>query len=231
MKKVLGVTLLVCIILSCGRKNKELKKELDNSVENAENILDLTKKTNEEMVNYSDEKLVELAMDLYDNVGGDPHFKEDSLKLHYALRYLEVAIAKNPNNESAYLSKINVCVAFKEYEKAIQSINSLFFIKGEYAEGLMYKGMLYEMLQTKDSATIAYKKALKKYNKRINETNALNDKVNKAILYCFIEEEGRGLEEINNIIKENPNNNFAVQIKEQVIENFDKTKFIDTSLR
>jgi tetratricopeptide (TPR) repeat protein len=231
MKKVLGITLLVCIIFSCGRKNKELKKELDNSVENAENILDLTKKTNEEMVNYSDEKLVELAMDLYDNVGGDPHFKEDSLKLYYALRYIEVAIAKNPNNASAYNSKINVYVALKEYKKAIQSINSLFSIKGESAGGLMFKGMLYEMLQTKDSATIAYKKALQKYNEKINETNNLNDKVNKAVLLCLIEEKEKGLKEINNIIKENPNNNYAVQMKEQIIENFDKTKFFDASLR
>jgi len=218
------------MIFSCTRRNKELKKELDNSIKNAENVLELTNKTDKEILNYSDGKLVKLAMNLYSNVGGDPHFKEDSLKLMNALRYLDVAIAKNPNNESAYLNRVSVYVSFKEYEKAVSSINSLFNIKGEYAEGLMYKGMLYEKLQIQDSASIAYGKALNNYNKRICEADILNDKVHRAILYCLIDGGAKGLKEINNIIKENPKNDFAKQIKEQVIENFDRDKFINNSL-
>ncbi|MBN1111607.1 MAG: hypothetical protein JXA53_01685 [Bacteroidales bacterium] len=236
--------LILCFICSCTNRASKLQEasnnseesdklyeELNNSTVNAEKFHELTNLTDDEISKFSDDELVDLAVELYSNVGGSAYFKEDSLKLIKALSFLNVAIEKNCKNEAAYLNKVSIHVSFSEYTKAISDIKSLFKVKGEYAEGLMYIGLLYETLNVSDSSNIFYQKALDSFNKRIKSTNNLNDKISRSILHCLLKDNNIGIDEINKIIAENPDNDFVKQIKTNVIDNFDRLKFVKEAIR
>ncbi|HUW05585.1 MAG TPA: hypothetical protein VMW01_04925 [Williamwhitmania sp.] len=224
------VFLFLLLFAGCTSRDKSLQKELDNSSENAKTFSRLMAMPDEEAATLTDKQLVDLADNLYTNVGGLAYYKEDSLKLEKALRFLDIAINKNPKNEAAMLSKVNVYCSLKEYSRAITTINGLFEIKGEYPEGLMFEGMLYEKINKLDSSAYFYQEALNAYNSRILKDNKLNDKVNRAVLYCLVKNREAGLAEINKLISENPQDEFAKQVKIGVIENFKRDVFIKNNI-
>lgn len=222
--------LLFIFVAGCTSRDKAIKKELDSASDKAKTYSNLMDMPNEEAIKLSEKQLVDLATSLYTNVGGLAYYKEDSLKLKKALSFLDIALIKNPKNEAAMLNKVNIYCSLKEYNRAISTINRLFKIKGEYAEGLMFNGMLYEMANKTDSASQFYHKSLNAYNDRITKDDKLNDKVNRAVLYCLIKDKEMGLIEINKIINENPQNELAKQVKTNVIENFNRENFVKSNI-
>ncbi len=229
IQKIIYISATLLLLLSCNLREKRLQEELTQSIGNAKQNKQLMQLSDEELLNYRSKELVELAINFYTAA-----YKSDTIAIAKTIQVLDYAINKEPSNFSAYSYKIDILTKQGKYSKAISAIDEIFKAKGyKYAEGLMYKGVLYDLIDSVDSANIYYNEAVEDYNIKIknNSGDEVSNKVNKAVVYCLLGQTAKATEEINSLIKQFPKSDMPKHIKERIIVNFEKDKFIkDTFL-
>lgn len=213
--------------------NKEIEKEIND------NVKFITKKQDKNIVNddksivlnqFSDEELVNRASQLQIEAGGNPISVEDTLKLEKAINYFKKAIEININNEAAYTNMVTVLCILERYREALKVLEKSTKRKANFAEGYTYQGFILEKLEILDSSQIMYQKAISAYDERIKKSRNLNDEINRAFLLFFTKGKEEALKEIDNIIKNNPNNEYALNMQ-PAFENFNRKEFIEENLK
>ncbi len=147
--------------------------------------------------------------------------------MNEALNYLNLAIALDRNFYDAYLNKSSTLRGLGKYQEAIIPLKELLRRKN-YPEGIFMLGLLYEKTGNEDLAKELYKKAVEAYEKRLKTPLAtVRDEINKEYVLLFLEGKEKSLQRINQRLEEDPNNRDLKDSKE-IIEEFDKEKFINS---
>ena len=177
----------------------------------------------------SETQLNQFISEIYLQESYDKRKKEDSLIMRKAIGYCDIIIEMNPKNRLAYSNKILFLEQLGNYELILGVITELMNETGIYPEALVYKGMVYEYLNYKDSAETYYAKGLVYLNKRIIMNNKLDDKIWKTHLYCLLNECDKALLEISILEEKYPTNEMIKLVKED-IKTFDREAIIKNSL-
>jgi tetratricopeptide (TPR) repeat protein len=104
-----------------------------------------------------------------------------------SIETINKAIKIYPWNYLFWINKAQLQTKLEDYRAALNSAQRATDLNNDYAEGLEYKGLIYEFLNQPDSAEIYYQKAIDKYKerfKRENDNLLLNREI--ALLYTFI---------------------------------------------
>lgn len=241
--KISNLLLLIIFVflLSCSNNKKEESSSntTDNSKQERNELLNNKveeEKTNEELIQQesqkklSDEELVNKAGELHMEAGGNPISVKDTLKLEKALAHLNKALEINRKNDAAYTNKVTILCTLGRYREALKVLKEATHIQENFAEGYSYQGFIYERLGKMDTARIMYRSAIEAYNKRLKKRDNINDKINRAFMLFFVKGKEAALKELNHIIKNNPDNKFAHNMK-FAFENFDREEFIEQNLK
>ncbi len=119
-----------------------------------------------------------------------------------AIDKLNLAIKLAPRAYLFYATKADIFERQKKYNEAINEFKKIIEFKGDYAEGYMFIGMLYEKLKMKDSAFFYYNEAYKIYDNRTSKYIKDKDKlflaeVNKAYTLYLLNDSVKAKEEFN----------------------------------
>jgi tetratricopeptide (TPR) repeat protein len=202
---------IILIIASCN----DHEKKSDQSESNISNSPDsLAIELNNKAV-----KLMGDAAHTYDSLSG--------ILYDSAIVYLEQAIAIDSLYLLAYTNKAQALRRKGFLEESLQVLEQAENIKPDFAEVISAQGFLLEKMGKIELANLKYDQAHKAYEERL-EKNPKNDKVKSeiAFLYIFLKSKNLALDEIRNLILENPD---SEQLKnmERIINNFDRKKFIE----
>lgn len=145
-----------------------------------------------------------------------------------ALIYLNQAIEIDSLYLMAYTHKAQILQRKGSLEQARQILNEVEIMKPDFAEAIMGQGFILEKMGKMELADQKYRQALKAYEKRLedNPGNAIKIQSDIALLYIFLEDENRALDEIRNLILENPENE-ELKVMEGYIKDFDRKKFLE----
>lgn len=201
---------LVILIASCSdREKKSNQNESVNTYKPDSTALKLNNKA---------ARLIGEAAQTYDTLS--------AILYDSAIIYLDQAIEIDSLYLLAYTNKAQALQRKGSLEEAVKVLNEVEIIKPDFAEVLMDQGFLLEKMGKMELAHKKYRQALKAYEKRLkNDTE--NNKVQSdiAFLYMFLEDKNKAIDEIQNLILENPESE-QLKMMEGVIENFDRKKFI-----
>ena len=150
---------------------------------------------------------------------------KDSSLLHDALILLDKAIIIDSLYQLAYANKAMVLEYLGRNEDAINALTVIVKLRPDYAEGFTYLGYKYEKLGNMDSANISYRSAISAYSRRIERTNNVLDKLNRAFIISLIDKD-KGLQEMEKIVEKNPDDKTFDLWKQQFFYDFDRQKFI-----
>jgi tetratricopeptide (TPR) repeat protein len=154
-----------------------------------------------------------------------PLTSKDTSLLRKAIVLFNKAISIDSLYYLAYANKAMVLKHLGQNNEAIHVLSVITKLKPDYAEGFSMLGFTYEKLGNMDSAIIKYKAAIIAYSHRIELTNDVSDKVNRAFILSLIDKE-KGLQEMDYLIEENPDDNTINFWKQQLFEGFDRQKYI-----
>ena len=153
----------------------------------------------------------------------DMYFK-DSL-LREALKYVNLALEKDSNFYNAYLNKSAVLRGFGQYEESIEPLQELLSRK-IFPEAIFTLGLLYEKIGKQDLADKNYREAYIAYGDYLKTPiSTERDKMNKDYILLFLEGKEKVLKDINEKIKNDPNNT-SLLIDKKIIEEFNREEFI-----
>ena len=143
-----------------------------------------------------------------------------------ALAYLDKAIGIDSLYWNAYSNKVQVLLRQGQFGKSLEVLDELQSIKSDFAEAIMAQGFILEKMGRNEGAIDKYKQALDVYKKRLkNDPGNLWAQSDIAFLYLFLEDKNRAIDEIQNLILENPNDK-RLKTMERVIKDFNREKFI-----
>jgi tetratricopeptide (TPR) repeat protein len=154
-----------------------------------------------------------------------PYTKTDTLLLIESIKSFDQAIDYDSAYQLAYANKSMVLSFLGNYIEAIHTLDYICRLNPDYAEGFVSQGFFYEKTNFIDSANAKYKEALLAYSNRINLTNKLVDKINKAFIVSLINKD-EGIKEIDYLIENNPNDSYLKFQKQQLFIEFDREKFM-----
>jgi tetratricopeptide (TPR) repeat protein len=108
-----------------------------------------------------------------------------------AFKKINLAIRLSPRNYIFYVTKSEMHFKLKQYQQAINELKKIEKFKSNYAEGQIFQGVIYDILQKSDSAFIQYTSALNSLNYRIgrykNDSILLETaEINRLYLYCLL---------------------------------------------
>ena len=243
---------IIVVFTSCGSNSSDHKKEVNK--ENAISIekkLDDVVKRNEPVdeniqgkkentpikrdktfitgnKNQYNRKAIKLNDDAMSSITYSlpPLTSKDTSLLQKAIVLFDKAISIDSLYELAYANKAMVLKHLGKYKEAIHVLSVITKLRPEYAEGFSMLGFTYEKIGNMDSANINYKSAIIAYTHRIEQTNSVSDKVNRAFILSLIDKE-KGLQEMDYLIEENPDDNTINFWKQQLFTGFDRQKFIN----
>lgn len=156
------------------------------------------------------------------------HMDDDSV-LNEALDYLAQSIKADSNYYLAYANMATLLLKQQKRDSAISILQIIVDRKPNYAEGLSTQGYIYEKLGEKDAADFKYRQAIKSYEKRIvSNEDDIEAKVNKVFLMLFLYDKKTAFNEIEKVLKEHPEDSFALMMKEEIIPNFDREEFLSS---
>lgn len=161
---------------------------------------------------------------------GDAAHTYDTLKnvlYDSAITYLNQAIEIDSSYLLAYTNKAQALQRKGSLMEALEVLNRVEIIKPDFVDVIVGQGFILEKLGQMESADQKYKQALKAYEKRLAD-DPQNDKVQSdiAFLYIFLEDRNAALDEIRDLILENPESE-QLKMMEGLIKDFDRKKFID----
>jgi tetratricopeptide (TPR) repeat protein len=144
-----------------------------------------------------------------------------------AITYLNEAIEIDSLYLLAYTNKAQALQRKGSLKEALEVLNQVEAIKPDFAEVIMGQAFILEKMSKMELADQKYRQALKAFEKRL-EDDPKNDKVQSdiAFLYIFLEDKNAALDEIRNLILENPESE-QLKMMEGLIKNFDRKKFIE----
>lgn len=176
-----------------------------------------------------DEKAIELNANAVEILGQiiSPNNLTDTLKLRNAIDILDKSITIDSSYYLAYANKAIALSRLGQNSKALNTLNKITKLKPDYAEGFSMQGFMYEKMGNIDSANSKYEEAIVAYNYRINKANKIEDKINSAFILSLINRE-RGLNEIDDLIRNNPDNKTIEIWKKQLFDQFNRKDFIDS---
>ncbi|MFZ6008855.1 MAG: tetratricopeptide repeat protein [Bacteroidota bacterium] len=126
----------------------------------------------------------------------------------------------------AYSNLTTVLALKGEYDSAIKVVNILLRLTKNDPEIVVYKGMLYEKQNKKESAQKEYNLANKLYDDRLAQyPDSLEIVGSKMFLKAYLEGKEKALSELDIYIKKYPNNELLQQYREMLTE-FQKDDFI-----
>jgi len=144
-----------------------------------------------------------------------------------AITYLNQAIEIDSLYLLAYTNKAQALQRKGSLKEALEVLNQVEIIKPDFAEVIMGQGFLLEKMGNMELAHTKYKQALEASVKRLNdETKKIKAQSDIAFLYVFLEDQNKAIDEIQNLILENPESE-QLKMMEGVIKNFDRKKFIE----
>lgn len=217
----------------------DIKEQKDSNKKNNENSKS-SESTQEENISIRNNKITLLekqieynsvAIELNNKAMNDitysifPVTSKDTLLLRKSIVLLNKAISIDTMYFLAYANKAMVLRRLNKNKEALQTLRIITKLKPDYAEGFSSLGFAYEKLGSIDSANVCYKSAIIAYNKRIQQTNNINDKLSSAFILSLIDKE-KGLQQMDYLIDDNPDNESIVFWKQQLFDDFDREKFI-----
>lgn len=231
MKKnllLVWILLLSISFVSCQnelRKDRRILKELENGIINTENFSAYFENRETILGSQNSEQLNNTASVIYAHIG-IPVSRQDTHRLMIAVEYLDKALDLDSLNRSAYRNKLNILSSMQEWESAIEAIDQwLSFGESGYYD-YMLKGFVYEKMKLSDSSRIAFEKALRVFDEAGYSEADDRNQVQKAIAIAFLKGKEAGLAEISRII-EITDSEYALLIKEVMLEDFEKQTYID----
>lgn len=165
------------------------------------------------------------AMEIFNQTIFKP-LSESENKLNEALFLLNKAISLDSNYLLAYNNKVNVELKLGNYNAALKTLDKIYELDNN-AETISLQGFIYEKTGQLDSANKKYIQAMEMYENQINQNPELVElKAARAFMLIFTENEKVALIEINNLLKQYPNNESAIMM-EQTIRHFHRESFIN----
>ncbi len=144
-----------------------------------------------------------------------------------ALYYLDQGIEIDSLFTSLYINKSKVLQKKGLLEEAVSILDTVLKIRPDFAEVIMEQGFLFEKMGRVKLANEKYKLVLSAYEKRLGDNPmSIKTRADIAFLYLFLEDRNRAIDEIQNLILENPKNE-DLKATEELIKNFDRKRFIE----
>ncbi len=204
-----SILLIYFAIISCGNHEKQTLRDVDKYLPDSSAV-----KLNNKAV-----KLIGKISSLEDSL--------NFILFDSAIIYLDQAIRIDSLYLMAYTNKSQLFRKMGLLEKSLEVLNTVQKIKPGFAEVIVGQGFLLEKLGKGDLAFEKYKQALEAYRIRLRD-DPTNIKIQSdiAFIYIFLEDQNRGIDEIQNLILEYPDNQ-ELKAMEVFIKGFDREKFIE----
>jgi tetratricopeptide (TPR) repeat protein len=146
--------------------------------------------------------------------------------LEQALRFVNDAIALEPEFYNAYANKAAILEAMGRSEEAAGALATVINMKPDYAEVYIPFGVLREKAGNPDEATGIYRKALDLYTAELAKNPASADAArNRAVALYLLKDRSQALTVLREILAKNPKDQAAEKIKNK-IENGSRDDFI-----
>ena len=157
-------------------------------------------------------------------------YREDEEVLDTVLFELNRAIDIDSSNYVFYTNKATVLSLLNRDENAIKALEKATKIKPNFAENLMYLGLLNESIGADSIANSWYSQAIKAYDERIeNDQSIVSNKINRAYLLFFTEGKERALKAFEIVKLEHPDSEEVI-FMEPLFKEFDRKEALNNFL-
>lgn len=139
--------------------------------------------------------------------------KEDSV-----LIFCDKAIEIDDTYYFPHNYKLSIYISKKKYDKALEECNMILIKKVDLAEVWTLVGVLNAQLGNIEEANTSYLKSIDLFTKRIDNSNntskdlKIANRLNRAVSYLLMGKEDIGKKELNQLKKENPDNEWIDQV-------------------
>ena len=157
-------------------------------------------------------------------------YREDEEVLDTVLFELNRAIDIDSSNYVFYTNKATVLSLLNQDTNAIKALEKATKIKPNFAENLMYLGLLNESIGADSIANSWYSQAIKAYDERIeNDQSIVSNKINRAYLLFFTEGKERALKAFEIVKLEHPYSEEVI-FMEPLFKEFDRKEALNNFL-
>ncbi|HAH51242.1 MAG TPA: hypothetical protein DCL80_08235 [Balneola sp.] len=157
-------------------------------------------------------------------------YREDEEVLDTVLFELNRAIDIDSSNYVFYTNKATVLSLLNQDNNAIKALEKATKIKPNFAENLMYLGLLNESIGADSIANSWYSQAIKAYDERIeNDQSIVSNKINRAYLLFFTEGKERALKAFEIVKLEHPDSEEVI-FMEPLFKEFDRKEALNNFL-
>lgn len=127
-----------------------------------------------------------------------------------ALILFDKAIEIDKTYYLPHANKVGIYIGKKEFEKAMAESEIAIKEKSDYAEGLVFAGMLHEGLGDTLAGKTYYKKSIEIFDKRIlnpeEKEHIVANRMNRAVSLILLGQDKDGKDELMKLKTENPDN-------------------------
>ena len=157
-------------------------------------------------------------------------YREDEEVLDTVLFELNRAIDIDSSNYVFYTNKATVLSLLNQDNNAIKALEKATKIKPNFAENLMYLGLLNESIGADSIANSWYSQAINAYDERIeNDQSIVSNKINRAYLLFFTEGKERALKAFEIVKLEHPDSEEVI-FMEPLFKEFDRKEALNNFL-
>ena len=144
---------------------------------------------------------------------------------------LDSAIQLDSNFYQAYISKSLILCRYKMFINAIDCMNNILRRRGDYVEGWVFLGMLYDKNGKDKDADSLFKRALRIYQNRLRSKFNLPDAENEIFLYKMLGQEDSANYRLKNVLSKDTSN--VSQIKDFIsgMKYFNRKRYVDNIFR
>ncbi len=205
------IAILLLSALTCGCDQENNTEEVDDVYQPNPEALELNNKA----VNF-----IGNAAHSYDSIKGSFY---DS-----ALIYLNEALQVDSLYITAYTNKAQVLRNKGQLKESIDVLEKVESIKPGFVEVIMGQGLVYEKMGNMSQAHKKYNEALEAYKARLEDNpDPVKVKLDIAFLYIFLEDKHRGMNELEFLKDEYPDDQQIIAM-EGYLKGFNKEEFIKT---
>tara|TARA_R100000781_G_scaffold26422_3_gene19562 strand:- start:20378 stop:20998 length:621 start_codon:yes stop_codon:yes gene_type:complete len=157
-------------------------------------------------------------------------YREDEEVLDTVLFELNRAIDIDSSNYVFYTNKATVLSLLNQDTNAIKALEKATKIKPNFAENLMYLGLMNESIGADSIANSWYSQAINAYDERIeNDQSIVSNKINRAYLLFFTEGKERALKAFEIVKLEHPDSEEVI-FMEPLFKEFDRKEALNNFL-
>jgi tetratricopeptide (TPR) repeat protein len=107
------------------------------------------------------------AFKIYRDVLDITYYAKNENELKKGIQQLDKAIRLAPRNYIFYATRADLNLKLRDYNQTIRDYDRILDFKPDYAEGYLFQGMLYDWIDSDDSAKYCYDISIELYEKRI----------------------------------------------------------------